>query len=154
MKDKETRETTNQPQLGFISNFHHQYKDVEQIFKKHWHILCKDRHLGEILSNHPRFIYRRAPNFAHRVVKKILDQPSHQTLKIDLKGFFSCRKCICCRTVRVRNRGIRQITNLDGETFNIGEFITCNSSFVVYLLWCPCGLFYVGRTKTTEGKNF
>lgn len=38
-------------------------------------------------------------------------------------------------------------TNMEGRSFAIVEFITCNTSHVVYLLWCPCGLYYVGRTK-------
>ena len=117
------------------------------IFKKYWYILGEDRHLGEILTNQPRFTYRRAPNFGEQVVLKILDPPNHRILKIDFKGFFSCRKCICCRTVKIHNRGKRQITGSDGSIFDINEFITCNTTHVVYLLWCPCGLLYVGRTK-------
>lgn len=27
------------------------------------------------------------------------------------------------------------------------QFITCNTSHIVYLLWCPCGLLYIERTK-------
>lgn len=61
--------------------------------------------------------------------------------------FFSCRKCICCRTVNRITRGLTNVTNLDHEVFEIDKFITCNSSHVVYLMWCPCGLYYVGRTK-------
>ncbi|XP_070406856.1 general transcription factor II-I repeat domain-containing protein 2-like [Nothobranchius furzeri] len=34
-----------------------------------------------------------------------------------------------------------------GRTFNVGSFINCNTSFVVYRLECPCGCFYIGRTK-------
>lgn len=49
--------------------------------------------------------------------------------------------------MNVSNRGMTSVTNIDHETFEIDEFITCNSSYVVYLLWCPCGLYYVGRTK-------
>lgn len=147
LKERDCIVPTNQHQLGFISGFHHQYRDVEMIFKRHWHILCRDRHLGDVLPSRPKFIYRRAPSFGQRVVKKILNRPNDQTIKIDLQGFYACRKCICCKTVKVINRGVTQITNADNETFRIREFITCNSSYVVYLLWCPCGLFYVGRTK-------
>lgn len=103
--------------------------------------------MRDVLPSSPKFIYRREPSFGQRVVKKVLNQPQHQTLSIDLKGFFACRRCICCRTVQIRHRGMTQITNVENEVFNIREFITCNTSFVVYLLWCPCGLYYVGRTK-------
>lgn len=80
-------------------------------------------------------------------MRKILDPPGRPSIKIDLSGFYPCRKCICCKTARISNRGMKSITNYENETFEIREFITCNSSYVVYLMWCPCGLFYVGRTK-------
>lgn len=40
--DKERDINTNQ-EFAFISNFHSQFKEVETIFKKHWHILCLDK---------------------------------------------------------------------------------------------------------------
>lgn len=147
VKKTENQSSNDQHQLSFISSFHCQYKEVENIYRRHWHILGRDRHLGEILNNQPRFIYRRAPNSGDLVVKKLLDPPDQQALKINLKGFFACRKCKCCKTVNISNRGTTRVTNREGESFDIKEFITCNSSHVVYLMWCPCGLFYVGRTK-------
>lgn len=47
----------------------------------------------------------------------------------------------------MNHRGVTSITNREGESFEIREFSTCNSTHVVYLMWCPCGLLYVGRTK-------
>ena len=145
-KKKIEEPSTNEHQWSFLTGFHIQYKEIETIYKKHWHILSRDRHLGGVIPQQPRFIYRRAPNFGDRVVRKILDPPDRQ-LKIDLKGFFPCRRCICCRTVKEHNKGINKVTSSDGTMFDIKEFSTCNSSYVVYLLWCPCGLLYVGRTK-------
>lgn len=88
-KKPEVQMPNSQHQLGFISNFHCQYKEIENIYKKHWHILCRDRHLGELLRNQPKFIYRGVPNLGDRIVKKILDPPDQQALKINLKGFFA-----------------------------------------------------------------
>lgn len=147
LRNKDAKPLNDQHQWGFISNFHYQYREIENLFSKYWHILCRNRHLCDTLPNKPQFIYRRAPNFGDQVVRKILDPPDPQALKIDLKGFFSCRKCICCRTVTMTMTGMTSVTNIDQETFEIDTFITCNSSYVVYLLWCPCGLYYVGRTK-------
>lgn len=33
------------------------------------------------------------------------------------------------------------------QTFDVEPFITCATEGVVYLIQCPCGLQYVGRTK-------
>lgn len=123
LRKKEAKLPSDQHQWGFISNFHYQYKEIENIFSKYWHILCRDKHLSETLPNKPKFIYRRAPHFGDLVVRKILDPPGRRTLKIDLIGFFSCIKCICCWTVSVSSRGIVSITNIDHETFEIDKFI-------------------------------
>ena len=146
LKKREAAESNNQHQWGFLTGFHAQYKEIETIFRKHWYILSKDIHLGGTIPEQPRFIYRKAPSFGDRVVRKILDPPNPY-IKIDLRGFFPCRKCICCRTVQVHNRGKCEVIGTDGSVFEIKEFSTCNSSYIVYLLWCPCGLLYVGRTK-------
>lgn len=44
-------------ELTFITGFHRQYKEVENIFKKHWPILLKDKDLGPLLPIKPTFIY-------------------------------------------------------------------------------------------------
>lgn len=88
MAKKDERPSSDQHQWGFIFNFHHQYKEIEEIFEKLRHILCMDRDLGEVLPNHPKFIYRKTPNFGDKVVREILDPPGQQKLHIDLKVFF------------------------------------------------------------------
>lgn len=55
---------------GFISQFHSQYKEVEDIFRKHWHILLMDKKLTNVLPSAPQFIYRKNTNFGDKVVKK------------------------------------------------------------------------------------
>lgn len=60
---------------AFISGFHHQYKEVETIFKKYWPILLKDKDLQSSLPNKPKFIYRRAPGFRNRIACNVPDPP-------------------------------------------------------------------------------
>lgn len=42
--------------LAFITGFHRQYKEVENIYFKHWPILSKDKDLGPLLPTKPKFI--------------------------------------------------------------------------------------------------
>lgn len=53
-----------------------QYKDVEKIFKKHWHILKGDRHLQSILPEKPVIIYKRATTLRDLIVKNVVEPPS------------------------------------------------------------------------------
>lgn len=144
---KDHQSPSYQHQWGFISNFQYQYREIEEIFKKYRYILCMDRDLGPVLPNCPKFINRKAPHFGDQAVWKILDLPGQQKICLDKTGFYSCRRCISCRTVKVSNRGKTTITNMENNIFTIDKFITCNTSHVVYLLWCPCGSYYVGRMK-------
>ncbi|MEE6521975.1 hypothetical protein FKM82_020351 [Ascaphus truei] len=37
--------------------------------------------------------------------------------------------------------------NNQKETFKIKQYMNCHTEYVIYLLECPCGLQYVGKTK-------
>lgn len=79
----------------------------------------------------------------------ILDPPSKKIGFFEnLTGFYQCRKCRVCSlsgcTYRRTHRFVSTSTSVE---FEIKQFITCSTERVVYLLQCPCGLQYVGRTK-------
>lgn len=133
---------------SFISGFHSQFREVEDIFNAHWHVLCMDKTLGPSLPCRPKFIYRRAHSFADKIVRKVLDPPSRPLTFWDKKGFYSCRRCRACREVGRPMRALESFTSSsNGREFSINEFITCNTAYVVYAMQCPCGLMYIGRTK-------
>lgn len=33
------------------------------------------------------------------------------------------------------------------HTYQINHYLTCSSTYVIYVLWCPCRLLYVGETR-------
>lgn len=45
-----------------------------------------------------------------------------------------------------------------GKNFEIKHFLTCNSEWIIYVLWCPGKLLYVGETtcsfKTRMNNTF
>ena len=139
---------TGSREWNFLSDFHSQYREVENIFSTHWHVLSMDKTLAPILPSKPGFIYRRASNIADRVVRKVLDPPSRPATFWDRDGFFACKKCRACKEA---SRPVGAVANFistsNHKEFTIKEFITCNSDHVVYALQCPCGLIYIGRTK-------
>ena len=53
-----------------------------------------------------------------------------------------------CLLNKCQDRKISHFSSTStGRTHEVKPFITCSSKGVVYLLQCPCGLQYVGRTK-------
>lgn len=138
----------NSQEWSFFSGCHSQFREVENIFRIHWHVLLLDKVLKTVIPAKPKFIYRKALNYGDKVVKKVIDQPSRPPSFWDRDGFFSCRKCPACREVNRPMRVVETfVSTSDNKGFFIKEFITCNTSHVVYVLECPCKLMYIGRTK-------
>lgn len=102
--DRDSLLTNTQPRkykgdLAFIRGFHRQYKEVDNIFKKHWPILLKDKYLGSLLRTKPKFIYRRAPGLRNKIAPNIPDPPK-QSLGLfwTKKGSFTFNKFL--RSIR------------------------------------------------------
>lgn len=61
-------------------------------------------------------------------------------------GSFPCLGCVNCRLMK---KGSSFQHPRTGKIFNIKHFLTCNRDWVIYLLWCPCSLYYIGETTCT-----
>lgn len=59
------------------------------------------------------------------------------------KGCYPCLNCIQCNLVIKGNNFSHPRTN---KKIIINGFYTCQSSYVIYILTCPCNLLYVGET--------
>lgn len=133
-------------EYSMITGFNIHHKQVEKILKKHWPILKEDKILGPVLPGKPQVIYRRAPSLATRITKSAIDEPKPLKL-MDQKGFYRCGKCMMCKQTGMKERkSISFKSNYNGRVHKLKDIITCNTTGVVYMLECPCGLQYVGRT--------
>lgn len=99
LKDVAPLRDINSLEWSFISGYHSQFREVEQIFLSHWHILLLNRTLKDFIPSRPKFIYRKALNYGDRIVKKVIDPPNKPPSFWDKDGFFACRKCRACREV-------------------------------------------------------
>lgn len=65
-------------------------------------------------------------------------------------GIFQCKRwCLTCQFIYHRKQSLSD----KGQVFTFRQFITCSSVFVIYVLRCPFGLLYVGRTIRTLRKR-
>ena len=58
-------------------------------------------------------------------------------------GNYRCGRCTQCNFTQKTNTFTHPRT---GKVFNIKGIITCNTNNVIYMLKCPCGLAYIGKT--------
>ncbi len=67
-----------------------------------------------------------------------------KSMLLEQISFFPCRACTACRDSCKRTNTFS--SHVTGKKYDIRQLSTCSSSNVVYLISCPCGLQYVGKT--------
>lgn len=116
---------------------------VKEVITKHWHVLSADDVGRKLFADAPLFVHSRGPNIRDRLVHA--DSHNSNGGRLDGPvGFFPCRHCHSCQNHTKTNTFVSHSTQKEHK---IKHFITCRSSNVIYLLSCPCGLQYVGKTS-------
>ena len=117
----------------------------KKIIKKHWFLLNSDPTLDKVFKIPPRLVYRRAPNIRDIVVQSDLRPVKPHSFLDDLPdGNRRCGSCAQCHFTEKCNFFYHPST---GQKVKIRGKITCTSTHVIYLLRCPCGKAYVGKTS-------
>lgn len=109
-------------EYSFISSYHAQYKEVEEIFCRYWKILTMDK----VLPSSASFIYRRSPSLTDRLVLKVLDSPSRPQMFWEMKGFYAGRRCISFKQISTPIRGLTKSTS----SANGGSFLFLSAANV------------------------
>ncbi|OCU02648.1 hypothetical protein XELAEV_18008412mg [Xenopus laevis] len=128
--------------VPFITKFSKGGYKLNNIIKKHWHVLQMDKDLQGIIGEHPSFIFTR-PNTLQQSFK---DREKQTNLAGKQQRFFRCMQYIACKTLKNERQVQSFKSNQTNKQYKINQLITCETVNVVYLLECPCKKQYVGRT--------
>uniref|UniRef100_A0A8C5PKA4 Helix-turn-helix domain-containing protein n=1 Tax=Leptobrachium leishanense TaxID=445787 RepID=A0A8C5PKA4_9ANUR len=134
----------------FICDYNHKADKIKKILKKHWPILKNDVDLADVIGPVPKIVFRGAENIKSNMVrskprKKGSTTNNHFGLK---EGFYQCGMCLACRSTSNKKNFISSYYNhKQDKLIKIKGILNCCSKNVVYMLECPCGLGYIGRTK-------
>lgn len=119
--------------------------DIKKIINKHWYIFKSDPPLSDIFEKTPRFVYKLYPNTGDHLVRADVSLPERPTHFLSISsGNYSGGRCAQCNfTIK---------TNVfshphSGREFKIKGVITCTTKNVIYMIKCPCGLAYIGKTQ-------
>ncbi|CAJ0931692.1 unnamed protein product [Ranitomeya imitator] len=127
--------------LPFIHSFHPFMYRLHKNIRKHWSILRTS--YPKIKEFQVPFMpcFRRPTNLRDRLVRADVGSTKRLPLQTFLDtpkiGTFPCLHCSQCGNVQ---RGEKFFHPHTGEGIQIRGFYTCESSFVVYAVKCPCGL--------------
>lgn len=125
---------------------------IRHIVKKHWHVLSGDNHPSPAFSEPPLFVYKRAKSIRDSLIRAV--GPTSPTPSTQSSSWLStfprptgmhrCGHCIQCNSVITGQHFCHPLT---GKKYAIRDFLTCSTANVIYLLKCPCGKTYVGKTN-------
>ncbi|XP_041429845.1 uncharacterized protein LOC121397297 [Xenopus laevis] len=146
ISQNEQRKQKDTDRLAFVSKFSVASNGLRKIIQKHWHILqtCAP-HIPAFVKA-PMMAYQRGKNFRDILIKADIGPTNKGTqrfLGTPKMGTFPCLSCANCNNI---TKGKFFTHPHTGRKFNIANYYTCNSTFVIYLIKCPCGLAYVGET--------
>ncbi|CAJ0923207.1 unnamed protein product [Ranitomeya imitator] len=112
-------------------------KQVSNIIRRHWPLLGKGHtNIVEFQLPPLNLIDQLVISDIGSTKRDLQTTFSHPSL-----GNFSCLGCACCNNMI---KGSSFCHPRMRKKYEIRRRFTCSSSFVVYVLSCPCGLFYVG----------
>ncbi|CAJ0931730.1 unnamed protein product [Ranitomeya imitator] len=138
---------SKQPRIAFVSVFHPFKQRIQQCILKHWNILQNSYSTIPEFNIRPIFCDKRSDNLRNYLVGADVGSSSPSTkqrvLSTPRNGTFACLGCLQCSNV---TKGDSFTHPCSGHRFLIKGHFTCDSSFVIYLIKCPCGLGYVGET--------
>ncbi|KAL2096621.1 hypothetical protein ACEWY4_008769 [Coilia grayii] len=135
---------SNNP-VTLVSTYGHISNNLKSIVHRHWHILRSDPSIGNVFQEPPRSCYKRAPSLRDKLVRSHFPVPIQSSFPFNItQGNFKCLNCAACNFMITEKMFTHPKT---GSKYKVKGRIACLSTFVVYLLTCPCGLLYVGKTK-------
>ena len=145
--DKPKKDRDDRFKWSFFTDFSVQHNDIKKILNRHWKVLRSDKILGPSLPERAGVIFRGAKSVQSEIAPNVIDPPKKVVFFPETKGYHPCRKCNpCIVNVLGRRRTDTFVSTVTNRTYQMKHFTTCFTSYIVYLITCPCKLQYVGRT--------
>ena len=124
--------------------------DIQNIIKKHFHLLRSSPQITEIFPAKSVFpAYRRTKNFKEVLASSKFRPSSAVNQTANKGGRFKCDKnrCDLCKNFLLLASKFR--SSATGRQYPIRQNVSCSSKNVIYLeTCCKCDLQYVGSTST------
>ncbi|XP_029469168.1 uncharacterized protein LOC115097463 [Rhinatrema bivittatum] len=131
------KKTQKSHSLVCVLPYSNRVGDLIQVIKNHWHLVS-----GFVgMQVPPMFSFKRSQNLRDILVHS--DLGSGESRKEMNGGHHPCTGCSVCKFSLSVNFFIHPVS---GKKMYLRNKTTCQSSSVVYIVQCPCGLFYVGKT--------
>ncbi|CAJ0952342.1 unnamed protein product [Ranitomeya imitator] len=136
--------------VPFVHVYHPYVHILHHSIRRHWNLLRTARPQIPEFQEHFLPCYKRPSNIRDSLVKADLGTNKDKTqrfLNQSRHGTFPCLHCNQCNSVI---KGDVFHHPHSGKRYNIKGYFTCDSSFVIYAIKCPCGLLSrISKHKST-----
>ncbi|OCT58528.1 hypothetical protein XELAEV_18002091mg [Xenopus laevis] len=121
----------NDSKLVFVSNFSTASESVSKIIHKHWHLLTSCFTNIPAFAQPPLMAYKRAKSLRDNLVRDDIGPLKQKSTR------FLCNPKLFSNVFYHPH---------SGKKYNIREYYTCDFSYEIYSIKCPCELIYIGET--------
>ncbi|CAJ0936993.1 unnamed protein product [Ranitomeya imitator] len=132
--------------IPFITAYNSLSNQISGVIRRHWPLLSLGHANIQEFQLPPLLSYRRNRNLKDELVVSDIGSSKRElqtTFGRPSLGNFPCLNCACCNNMV---KGASFYHPHTGRKYEIRKRYTCKTSFAVYVLSCPCGLYYVGAT--------
>jgi hypothetical protein len=147
------KQKTSANRVPVVVTHHPHNPPLRQWLSKHLPILHSSEKMKQAVPAPPVVGERNCRSLRSILMPSCL--PCTEQSALLPSGCFKCTKsrCVLCKEHVVETRQFTSTTT--GERFTIRSHHTCETTNIVYLLWCTkCKLQYVGETKNSLKQRF
>ncbi|CAJ0941960.1 unnamed protein product [Ranitomeya imitator] len=134
--------------IPFVHTYHPYVHILHHNIRKHWRLLREAHPDIPEFRNHFLPCYKRPRNIRDTLVKADIGSgprtSTQRFLSQPRTGTYPCLHCNQCGNVL---KGDHFHHPHSGKQYKIKDYSTCDTSFVIYSIKCPCGLLYIGETS-------
>ncbi|XP_041422404.1 uncharacterized protein LOC108719286 isoform X1 [Xenopus laevis] len=133
--------------MYYVSKYGEGSDHMRKCVLKHRPLVASDERVSKKLPPKPRFSYQRGKSLKDILspsdpVDKYIGSPVQHFLS-QRPGVFKCNGCVMCSSLILGSHFLHPRT---GKKYEIKQRMTCTTTMVVYIIKCPCGLIYCGKT--------
>ncbi|KAE8631062.1 hypothetical protein XENTR_v10001061 [Xenopus tropicalis] len=136
--------------LIFTTTFSSTSQALVKSINRNWPMVNQDETLALYQAQKPRMGYKRGRSLRDLLMKTdfkgFSNKPQNWLSSLQKLGCYKCPDCVTCRCLLTGPDFPHPHT---GKRLKIHSRLGCLSTYVVYIITCPCGLYYVGKTVTT-----
>ncbi|XP_044155844.1 T-cell leukemia homeobox protein 1 isoform X1 [Bufo gargarizans] len=129
------------PRFAFSFKYSSAAVAIKRAINENWDLLKGDPSLNSFSNQRPLVTFRRCHTLKDKLVKSVYSTPQEETWLRKPRGNHKCGHCSFC-TLNTCSKGLE----IGGIKHVVRDFINCRTSYVVYVVFCPCKRFYIGKT--------